>query len=265
MASLWSTARGGRLLSANSAHVVTVQSLDAVPLDLGFLSPRHLAAGVELPTSRGCVHRCTFCSIIGRESYQARSATGILALLQQYDVRYTALFGAGPRDARGRNTRAPRNAYRVHISDDDFACDPERVKAFFAGLRSTPFRLSSCQVSIADLCRREGGRLLPEPDPTLLEPLTPESFDDFGAAIPARDFVADHETRAWSSFLQIGVESFSDRELARLGKGYTVAHVRAIVGALARRRRSTSMPISSYLTQTPLWPTSPTSWTRWCG
>lgn len=226
---------GGRVVSANSARVVTVGDLDTVDIDLTRVTARHLATGVELSTSRGCTHRCTFCSIIGRESYQARSADGILALLGRYDTHYTALFGAGPRDARGRNTNAPRNAYRVHVSDDDFACDRARALAFFRALRTTPFRLSSCQVSIADLCRREGGKLLAEPDRELLDAITPDCFDDHGAALATRDFVADHRSRRWSSYLQIGVESFSDRELARLGKGYQRAHVRAIVADLAAR------------------------------
>ncbi|MDP2314663.1 MAG: hypothetical protein Q8P41_17295 [Pseudomonadota bacterium] len=226
---------GGRLVSANSAQTVQVESLDRVSLDLAWIRPHHLAAGVELSTSRGCVHRCTFCSIIGRESYQARSAEGVLELLGRYDTHYTEVFGAGPRDARGRNLAAPRNGYRVHISDDDFACDKARTIAFFRGLRATPFRLSSCQVSIADLCRRDGGRLLAEPDDELLSVITPDCFDDYGADVPARDYVADHQTRTWSSFLQIGVESFSDAELTRLGKGYTRGHVRAIVAALSAR------------------------------
>jgi hypothetical protein len=223
-----------RLISARADRTITVDDLDAVALDLGWITPRHLAAGVELSTSRGCVHRCTFCSILGRESYQARSASGVLELLDGYDGHYTALFGSGPRDARGRNTLAPRNAYRVHISDDDFACDKVRAAELFTRLLATPFRLSSCQVSIADLCRFDKV-LLAEPDP-LLDAIVPELFDDHGAPIPSRDFVADHATRAWSSYLQIGVESFSDCELARLGKGYTRAHVRVIVAALARRR-----------------------------
>jgi hypothetical protein len=181
------------------------------------------------------LHRCTFCSIIGRESYQARSAEGIFELLGRYHAYYQTLFGDAALDARGRNTAAPRNAYRVHISDDDFACDRDRLIAFFKGLLQTPFRLSSCQVSIGDLCQRVEGKLLAEPDSEILAVMTAECFDDYGAAIPPRDFVADHRSRAWSSYLQIGVESFSDRELARLGKGYQRAHIRAIVAALAAR------------------------------
>ncbi|MBK7758112.1 MAG: hypothetical protein IPI35_17295 [Deltaproteobacteria bacterium] len=227
---------GGRLLSCNSAKVVTVTDLDRVSLDLSYLRPHHIAAGVELSTSRGCLHRCTFCSIIGRESYQARSAGSVFDLLGSYESHYAQLWGEGPRDERGRNTLVPRNGYRVHISDDDFACDRDRALAFFRGLRETPFRLSSCQVSIADLCRREGGKLLAEPDHELLDAMSPDCFDDHGAALPARDFVADHRSRAWSSYLQIGVESFSDVELARLGKGYTRAHLRAIVAELSRRQ-----------------------------
>ncbi len=226
---------GGRLLSADSAAVPRVEDLDRVELDLRWVTARHLEAGVELSTSRGCVHRCTFCSIIGRESYQARSAGSVIELLGRYDAHYRSLFGDGPRDARGRNPVVPANAYRVHVSDDDFACDRERALAFFRALQSTPFRLASCQVSVADLCRREGGVLLAEPDTELLDAMAPDCFDAHGRPFSTRDFVADHRTRTWSSYLQVGVESFSDRELARLGKGYKRAHVRAIVRALAER------------------------------
>jgi sulfatase maturation enzyme AslB (radical SAM superfamily) len=228
--------RAGRaLIGANPAHVPKVEDLDAVALDLRHVLPRHITGGIELSTSRGCVHKCTFCSIIGRESYQARSADGIFAVLDRYDAHYADLYGEGPRDRRGRNTQAPPNAYRVHFSDDDFACDRDRALAFFERLESTPFRLSSAQVSIADLCRKDAGRVLPEPDVELLDAIRPTAFADYGAEVPSRDFVADHRSRSWSSFLQIGVETFSDRELVRLGKGYKLAHVRAIAAELDRR------------------------------
>lgn len=226
---------GRQLLSVNTADAPTVESLDQVRINLDYLEPRHIAAGIELATSRGCVHRCTFCSIIGRESFQARSAQAIIELLGKYDQHYVRLYGEGPRDARGRLLAAPANAYRVHLSDDDFACDRERALAFFRALPQTAFRLASCQVSIADLCRREGGQLLAEPDHELLDAMAPHCFDDAERRFPASDFVADHRTRKWSSYLQIGVESFADRELFRLGKGYTRAHLRAIVAELDRR------------------------------
>ena len=35
--------------------------------------------------------------------------------------------------------------------------------------------------------------------------------------------------------MQLGVESYSDKELIRLGKGYRVAHIRAVVSALSAR------------------------------
>lgn len=226
---------GHRVLSCNSAEAPSVASLDRVPLDLGYLAPRHIASGIELSTSRGCAHRCTFCSIIGRESYQARSAGSVIDLLGQYDAHYAAIFGDGPRDHRGRLTTAPSNGYRVHISDDDFACDRDRALAFFRALPSTPFRLASCQVSIADLCVRHQGQLLAQPDHELLDAMNPACFDDAGRKFPIRDFVADHRTRKWSSYLQIGVESFSDTELSRLGKGYALVHLRRIVGELSAR------------------------------
>lgn len=219
-------AAANRLLVCNSATVVEVGDLDAVPLDLGFLGKRHFTTGVEIASSRGCVHRCVFCSILGRERYQARSAENLLTLLDQYDRHLRRLFG----------DEVPRTARRVHFSDDDFACDRERALAFFRGLPRTPFRLASVQVSIADLCRRDGGRLLAEPDEELLDSIRPELFDDADRPLPEADFVADHRTRNWSSYLQIGVETFSDTELVRLGKGYKREHMRVIVAALARRR-----------------------------
>lgn len=217
---------GCRLITADIHHTVQVSNLDRVRLDLKYLQPRHMVGGVEIATSRGCIHRCSFCSIMGRESYQARSVGGVLDVLQTYHARFKELWGDD----------IPRNAFRVHFADDDFACDQERAKAFFPELLKTPFRLSSVQVSVADLCVRQEGRLLPVVEPTFLTALRPECFADHGRPIPERDFVADFKSRNWSSFLQLGVESYSDKELIRLGKGYRVAHIRAVVSALSSRK-----------------------------
>lgn len=216
---------GARLLSCRSDTTKKVESLDRVPLDLSFMQPRHIEGGIEINTSRGCIHRCSFCSILGRESYQARSAGSVLGLLQTYEARFQELFG----------DQIPGNSYRVHISDDDFACERDRTLEFFKGLIQTRFRLSSVQVAIGDLCRKEGGRVLAEPDHELLDAIKAECFADHGRPIPDSDYFADHKSRNWSSFLQIGVETYSDREIARLGKGYKREHIRTIVAELSRR------------------------------
>jgi len=219
---------GRRLISARSDRTRQVEALDRVPLDLSYVEPRHVEGGVELSTSRGCVHRCSFCSILGRESYQARSAGSIFDVLGQYEARFAQLQQGGERLGADR--------FRLHTSDDDFACDRDRAKAFFEGLDGTPWKISSIQVSIADLCVKRDGRLLLEPDHALLDAMKAERFADHHRAIPRTDFFEDHATRTWSSFLQIGVETYSDREIARLGKGYKLAHVRLICAELARRR-----------------------------
>ena len=216
---------GKTLISARADQVAEVSALDRVRLDLSHVNTRHIVGGIEISTSRGCIHKCTFCSIMGREQYQARSAGGILEVLQDYESRFTELYG----------DNIPRNAFRVHICDDDFACERERAMDFFKALPSTPFRLSSTQVSVADLCIREDGVLTTTPDNEFLDTITPECFVLSERPLSERDFVADHRSRQWSSFLQIGVETFSDAELVRLGKGYTVGHIRAIVDALAAR------------------------------
>jgi hypothetical protein len=217
---------GGGLIAARPDAVPTVDDLDRVDLDLGYLERRHVEAGIEITTSRGCIHRCTFCSILGRESYQARSAGNVFELLAAYEARFEQIFAPGD---------PPPTAFRLHIADDDFACDKARAVAFFRELPRSRFRLSSAQVAISDLCRREGGQLLPEPDLELLSAITPACFADAARRFPRSDFVADHRSRRWSSYLQIGVETFSDAELARLGKGYRRVHVRAIAAALAQR------------------------------
>ena len=214
---------GRRLIAAMPAQTVAVEQLDTVELDLSHVQARHIEGGIEITTSRGCIHRCTFCSIIGRESYQARSSENVFALLQRYEQRYSELFD-GP---------VPPNAYRVHIADDDFACDRPRAKHFFRHLRRTPFRLSSVQVSVADLCLRVDGKLIPEVDPEWLEVITPDCFADHGRPITRAERLHDQQHRGWSAYLQIGVETFSERELVRLGKGYRVAHIRAAVHALS--------------------------------
>lgn len=216
---------GRRLLSCRSDQTVQVADLDRVPLDLSHVTARHIEGGIELSTSRGCIYRCSFCSILGRESYQARSAGSIFDVLETYEARFRELHG----------DRIPDNAYRVHISDDDFACDRDRAAAFFTGLQDTPFRLSSVQVAVGDLCKRDNGVLLAEPDDELLDTMPATCFADHGRPIPKQDFFADHKSRTWSSFLQIGVETYDDREIARLGKGYKRIHIRTVVAELSRR------------------------------
>ena len=219
--------RGQKILVTGRAdQVVQVEDLNQVALNLDYVQERHLVGGVEICTSRGCIHRCTFCNIIGRESYQARSSENTIQLLDRYHQRYTALFG----------DRIPPNAWRLHIADDDFACDKPRAAQFFQDLLKTPFRLSSVQVSVADLCRKEGGKLLPELEPELCDYIIPECFADHAKRLPIIDYIEDHKPRNWSSYLQIGVETFCDKELVRLGKGYRVEHIRRVVDEMAAKQ-----------------------------
>ena len=118
------------LISARADLSPTVDDLSRVFLDLQYVEARHLVHGLEISTSRGCIHKCTFCNIIGRESYQARSTESIIELLKRYEQRFAQLFGDS----------IPHNAYRLHIADDDFACDKPRAAEFFQQLLTTRFR-----------------------------------------------------------------------------------------------------------------------------
>ncbi len=216
---------GGRLLSAVSSHGVQVESLDRVALELRHLEARHLVHGIEIATSRGCVHKCSFCTIIGQMTYQARSADNIFELLERYHQRFVEIFG----------DEIPAKVYRVHISDDDFACDRQRAINFFRALRRTRFRLASCQVAIGDLCLKAGKSPRPEPDNELLDAISPDAFVDVGRPVTDREYIEDYVERHWSAHLQMGVESFTDVELTRHAKGYKVAHIEAVMEAMAQR------------------------------
>ena len=218
-----------RLVCGRSDKVVQVEDLNRVSLNLQYIQARHLVGGVEICTSRGCIHKCTFCNIIGRESYQSRSSENIFELLQKYQQRYLQIFGS--------MEHIPSNCWRLHIADDDFACDKKRAAHFFRELQQkTNFRLSSVQVSVADLCLHRDGKLQPQLDPDICDAIVPECFADFYRQdLPKKDFWDDHKKRNWSSYLQIGVETFSDRELIRLGKGYRVEHIRTVVDGMAAK------------------------------
>ena len=216
---------GRRLIAADSAHGVQVESLDRVPLDLSYVRRDHLVHGLEIAASRGCIHRCSFCTIIGQMTYQARSAEGLFELLGHYEDRFRELYG----------DNIPARVWRVHIADDDFACDRDRAIAFFHELPRTRFTLASCQVSIADLCRHRGNTVLTEPDDALLDAMDPRCFFDTQRPISRREYIEDYVERRWSANLQMGVESFDDVELVRHAKGYKRAHIRAALAATTAR------------------------------
>ena len=214
-----------QVLSANSRHTNVVEDLDKAPLDLDLIKPRHLVNGVEMCTSRGCIWKCSFCTIMGRQTYQSRTSENLIDLLGRYEEYYHSIFDG----------EIPRNAFKLHLSDDDFACDKPRAAQFFKDILSTPFRLSSVQVAIGDLCRKEGGKVLPEPDHEFLDTIRPECFFHSQEEIPEDEFIHDQHDRRWSAYLQIGVETFTNQEIARLGKGYKRAHIRTIAAELDRR------------------------------
>ena len=216
---------GKRVMCANTAETVRVEDLGRIELNLSHLRREHLVHGIEISTSRGCTYRCSFCTIIGQKTYQARSAGSIVDVLDGYARRFEELYGGD----------IPQAAWRVHISDDNFACDRARAAEFFRALRSTRFRLASCQVSIGDLCQRRGKTLLAAPDAQMFEALAPDLFADSDRTIARRDHIDDYGQRSWSANLQVGVESFHDEELRRHAKGYRLAHVRAAMREMAKR------------------------------
>ena len=82
-----------RVLVSETLHRLLLLKINDVSLNLKYIRPHHIVGGIEICTSRGCIHKCTFCNIIGRESYQARSSENLIALLQRYEEDDEILFG----------------------------------------------------------------------------------------------------------------------------------------------------------------------------
>ena len=190
---------------------------DDTPMDFGLLEARHLVNGLSLETGRGCAHACLFCTTPGRGRYQGRSPAAVAGHLAAYVERLAELYGDD----------VPRIARRIQICDDDFACDADRAIAVLAAVRGVGLELGPLQASVRDFLRPDGGLR-----DDLLDALAAAPFQDRDAASAARTGTLPAGTDAW---VHLGVESFADPDLRRLGKGYDADQARAVVRALGER------------------------------
>ena len=219
--------RDGLLLAGHAGRVNDLDP-DGTEMRFELLEPRHLAPGLSLETGRGCTHGCRFCTTPGRGRYRGRSAAAVAGHLRAYRARLGELYGESP----------PRNARRIHINDDDFACDGERAVAVLGAVRElageTRLALAPVQAAVRDFLDRDGGET--GRDEGLLDAFEPSVFQDaerFEAlrSGPPRGLLP----RGADSFVQLGVEAFNDGDLRRLGKGYRAEDAIAVVGALDSR------------------------------
>jgi len=211
----------GLLLAGHTGRVPDPPLADR-RLDFGLLERRHLTRGLSLETARGCRHGCPFCTTPGRGRQRALDGAGVAALLAGYRSRLDVLYGDDP----------PRIARRVQFCDDDFACDRDRVAGVAAAVQASGLGLAAVQASVRDFLLPAGGGV----DEDLLASLEPSLFQD---AADRRSWPPGQAPVALpgdaGGWIHLGVESLADADLARLGKGYRAADVRAVVEALDRR------------------------------
>ena len=219
--------RDGLLLAGHAGRVSDLDpDLTAMRFDL--LQERHLAPGLSLETGRGCSHACRFCTTPGRGRYRGRSAEVVAGHLRSYRQRLAELYEEQP----------PRNALRIQINDDDFACDAARAVAVLRTVgelaADTGLELAPLQASVGDFLLREGGEtrldevLLDAFDPALFQDA--ERFEALRDEPPAGLLPGDADC-----FVQLGVEAFEDGDLRRLGKGYSAQDAVAVIDALDAR------------------------------
>jgi len=213
---------GGLLLAGHPGRTNRIE-VDDTPMEFDLLEARHLSRGLSLETGRGCAHGCTFCSTPGRGAHRGRSAAVVGRHLQRYRERLTALFG----------TDVPAIARRVQICDDDFACDPRRAAEVLTVVGDSGLQLAAFQASVRDFLDRGSGDLRTD----LLDALRPALFQDGDrhAALTAGAARGQLPADVGPS-VHLGVESFADPDLRRLGKGYSAAQASAVIDALDRRR-----------------------------
>ena len=212
--------RDGLLLAGHLGRVNRFE-VDDTPMAFELLRAEHLSRGLSLETGRGCAYGCTFCTTPGRGAYRGRSAAVIGRHLRRYQDRLTELFG----DA------VPDVARRVQICDDDFACDPQRAAEVLAAVGASGLQLAAFQASVRDFLDRRGGGVREE----LLTAIHPGLFQDGDRhAAMVRGPARGQLPADVGCSVHLGVESFADPDLSRLGKGYTAADACAVIAQLDR-------------------------------
>jgi hypothetical protein len=208
---------GERAYWAGAENLLRVPDLDSAALDFSFLERRDAESGPAFCLSRGCGSACHFCTSPDQGRFHGKSAAEVGKVLAGYGRRLKEIYGSW--------SAAPAEAFGIGFYDDDFLADAPRALAVLDVVRRSPFHLRFLQASIRAFFRRGKDGALQGLDEGLLDALAPELF-------------APKLGRGEASFdpqLYLGTESFCDAELARLGKGYGIAHVEAAVRALSSR------------------------------
>jgi hypothetical protein len=143
-----------------------------------------------------------------KKLWRGRSPDAVMRDLGAYSDRLEQIYGGS--DA------VPGTARTLQIWDDDFFLDPRRASTLLERMTAAGFTTTFVQGTVSSFFRKEGRRITHELNQELVDSIPAAFFTNVGG-------------------LKIGTESFSDRELRRLGKPYDLARIRTLALALGRR------------------------------
>lgn len=186
-----------------------IDDLNRTHLDFSLFAEPDVRDGISVSLSRGCIFNCLFCTIMNRKVWRGLSPRRVEALLASYEGRLREIYG--------QERDVPPSAREIYLWDDDFFIDGERASHVLRIFREAGFRIMYVQGSVRSFFVREGYRVVGEVNAELLE-----------------EMARSVEAGALQGIL-IGIESYCDEELRRLGKPHTFSMIREMTMALAHR------------------------------
>ncbi len=201
--------RSGDLTMASRIDLVNrVPDLDGSALTFDFFGKENVENGLSLSTSRGCLYSCRFCSVMDKKLWRGRSAGAVMRDLRSYKLRLREIYGS--------DEDVPASAMSLQIWDDDFFMDAQRARRLLGQMVSQGFTTTFVQGTVSSFFRKRGRRISRDLDVGLLDSIPRAFFTGIGG-------------------IKIGTESFSDRELRRLGKPYDFDRIRKLAIGLGSR------------------------------
>lgn len=204
---------GGKLFLSRFDETNLVENLDSVfgrRIDLRYVEKRHLRKGFSLHTLRGCPYRCAFCAKVHGSRVRKLGLKALTRILRALEHRIEEVAAA-----EGLTETEKRQAYRLHVTDDDFLLDRRRAKLFLREAARFCFSLETVPAAVPSFLA--AGRVGERPFHSGLAACLGNWRDRIGS-------------------FEIGTDDFSERELRRLAKahpgGYSPREIREVVAVL---------------------------------
>ncbi len=112
------------------------------PIDFSGVTAEFARSGLEFSTSRGCPHRCVFCSHVHGRKIRRMPIDRIKAQLEDYREHLGHL---------NRQSSLPPDAWTVNLNDDDLLADPSRAESIMKVLRDVGLKVWGIQTSLRAL------------------------------------------------------------------------------------------------------------------